>query len=243
MNKDPIESKQLIKEIVSGLGTNQCKVIVCVPFVDINEAVKLTKDTNIKVGAQNCHFESCGAYTGEVSPSMLKSTNTDYVILGHSERRNYFGETDELINKKINSAIKSGLKVILCVGETLEEKEKGITKEKISLQIKQALYGVNKEDLLNVIIAYEPVWAIGTGKTATNEEAEYVCKTIRETIKEVYNVLLSEKIFILYGGSMNPQNAQGLLNMPNIDGGLIGGASLIAEDFLKIINIASKIKL
>lgn len=239
MNNTPNETANLLDEIILGLKNPACKVIVCVPFIDINEAVNKTKNTEIYVGAQNCHFESKGAYTGEVSPFMLRSVDVDYVILGHSERRAYFMETNEIINKKVKSALKAGLKVILCVGETLKEKEHNITEEIISMQVKKALYNVDGESLDNITLAYEPVWAIGTGKTATPEEADDVCKMIRRTIENLYGATKSEKISILYGGSMNSKNAKDLLNMENIDGGLIGGASLKSQDFLSIIEVTA----
>lgn len=239
MNNNPEETKTLLSEIKKGLNKFNCEIIVFVPFVDISEAVEAIENTSIKVGAQNCYFENSGAYTGEVSAQMLKDINVDYVILGHSERREYFFETDELINKKVRSALKIGLKVILCVGETLDEREQGVTAEKVSLQVKKALLGVTKKDLYNVIIAYEPIWAIGTGKTATKENADSVCKIIRKTIASLYGEESACKISVLYGGSMNAKNAKELLSMENIDGGLIGGASLKSRDFLSIIEDTS----
>ncbi len=241
MNNNPEETKILLREIKNGVNKINCEIIVCVPFIDISEAVRETENTKIKVGAQNCHFEKSGAYTGEVSAQMLKDANVDYVILGHSERRGYFFETDDLINKKVKSAIKRGLKVILCVGESLKEREQGITEKKICLQIEKALFGVTQTELSNIIIAYEPIWAIGTGKTATKENADYVCKAIREKIASIYGQGSSQEISILYGGSMNAKNAKELLGMENIDGGLIGGASLKSKDFLSIIKDTSEL--
>lgn len=239
MNKTAREAKNFIDALKINSKNDENKIVICAPFTNIPVLVDLTADTQIDVGAQNCYFENFGAYTGEISPSMLKELGVKYVILGHSERRNYFCETDEMTNKKIKSALNVGLKVILCVGETTQEREIGITEEKISMQIKKALYEVAQENLLNIVIAYEPIWAIGTGKSATKEDANRVCGAIRKILEKIYNSHIAENFSILYGGSVNAKNAKELLNMENIDGGLIGGASLSAEEFSKIIEIVS----
>lgn len=240
MNKTPEDAERLINSIESKLGEPACEVVLCVPFVDLYIAKETTRGTEIKIGAQNCHFEPNGAFTGEISARMLKALSVEYVILGHSERRAYFNENDEMINKKVKSALAEGLKVILCVGETLQERELNITSEKISMQIKAGLAGVPAEELKNTIIAYEPVWAIGTGKTATQELADEVCGEIREIISEVYDETAASEVPILYGGSVTAKNGETLLGMENIDGGLIGGASLDADEFLQIINCATR---
>lgn len=240
MNLNYAESKKLVDEIIILTKTAKCEVIVCVPFIDLSTAVEKSKNANLKIGAQNCHFEKSGAFTGETSAQMIKSVGADYVIIGHSERRNYFFETDELINKKIIAALDAGLKVIFCVGENLEQRENNIINEIISLQIKNGLRGIKEEQLGNIIIAYEPIWAIGTGKTATPDQAEEVCAYIRKILSELYSKSLSDKIVIQYGGSMNTKNAEELLSKENIDGGLIGGASLKAVDFAEIVKAASK---
>lgn len=217
-----------------------CGVVICVPFTNLETAVELTKGTNVKVGAQNCHFEKSGAFTGEISADMLKEIGAEYVVIGHSERRQYFGETDVTVNKRTKAALDAGLKVILCVGELLSEREQGITEEIVGLQTKVALLDVSAEELKNVIIAYEPVWAIGTGKTATSEQANEVCAYIRSIVAGLYSKTDADALTIQYGGSMNPKNAAELLAQPDVDGGLIGGASLKAEDFNVLLQAASK---
>jgi len=239
MNNTPAQTSALIDELIPlAEGKNGCDIVICVPFVDIAAAVAKTEGTNIKVGAQNVHFAEKGAYTGEISASMLTECGVEYVVIGHSERRQYFGETDETVNARVTAAIAGGLKVILCVGELLDEREKGITSEIVSMQTKIALLGVTKEQLANVIIAYEPVWAIGTGKTATAEQADEVCGIIRNVIADCYDAETAEAITIQYGGSMNEKNAAELLAKVNVDGGLIGGASLVADKFAAIIDAA-----
>lgn len=240
MNKTPEETKILIDELIPLVKNANCSVITCVPYVDLHMALEATKGTNIKVGAENCHWEKSGAFTGEISADMLTSMGVKYVIIGHSERRTYFGETDETVNKRLKAAINSGLNVILCVGEYLEQREQGITNEIVSMQTKIALKGISKKELSNIIIAYEPVWAIGTGKTATAEQANEVCKVIRDVISALYDTTCAENIIIQYGGSMNASNADELLSQPDIDGGLIGGASLKANDFASIVESASR---
>lgn len=238
MNKTPSETTKLIEEIKPLISAANCTVAICVPFVDIQNAVEATKNTHIGVGAQNCYFEEKGAYTGEVSAEMLKDSGVRYVILGHSERRTYFGETDEIINKKIKAALKAGLNVIFCVGESLEQREQNITFETIAREVKVALKGIDKSDLEKVTIAYEPIWAVGTGKNATPAEAEEICAFIRMLVSQLYDKTTSEKLIIQYGGSMNAKNAKELLSQPNIDGGLIGGAALKAIDFAEIVKSA-----
>ena len=240
MNKTPSETTALINEMKPLVAGADCKVVLCVPFVDLNAALKASEGSNIEIGAENCHFEKSGAYTGEVSAPMLKEMGVKYVIIGHSERRQYFGETDVTVNLRTKAALAEGLKVILCVGETLEQREQNITAELVAMQTKIALGGISKEDAANVIIAYEPVWAIGTGKTATAEQAEEVCAIIRKVVADIYDTDTAEAMTIQYGGSMNAKNCDELVAKTNVDGGLIGGASLKAEDFSVIVKAASK---
>lgn len=235
MNKTPAEAKVLIEEIAPLVKNSVCDVVVCVPYVDLCTALETTKGTNIHVGAENCHWEPSGAYTGEISAPMLKAMGVEYVIIGHSERRTYFGETDVTVNKRVRAALDNGLKVILCVGEYLEQREQGITAELVAMQVKIALGGVSAEELKNIIIAYEPVWAIGTGLTATADQAEEVCAQIRATLASLYCEDCANAVTIQYGGSMNAKNAKELLSKENVDGGLIGGASLKAPDFAAIV--------
>lgn len=239
MNKTPKEAGKLINKLKTEDKNSACKIVLCVPFIDIPLATDLTQNTLISIGAQNCYFEKNGAYTGEISAEMLKEIGVEYVIIGHSERRIYFNETDEQINKKINSALKSGLKVIFCIGENLQERENNITEEKLIIQIKNALYKVDKSQIENIIIAYEPVWAIGSGKTPNKDEIDHICQIIRNTVFNMGKIL-PEEISVLYGGSINSKNAKEILTLPNVDGGLIGGASLDIEEFLKIINCTAK---
>lgn len=240
MNKTPSEATALINEMKPLVAGADCKVVLCVPFVDLDAALKASDGSNIEIGAENCHFEKSGAYTGEVSAPMLKEMGVKYVIIGHSERRQYFGETDVAVNLRTKAALAEGLKVILCVGETLEQREQNITAELVAMQTKIALGGISKEDAANVIIAYEPVWAIGTGKTATAEQAEEVCAIIRNVVADIYDTDTAEAMTIQYGGSMNAKNCDELVAKTNVDGGLIGGASLKAEDFSVIVKAASK---
>lgn len=240
MNNTRIETKALIEELIPKVKDADCGVVVCVPFTDLETAVNLTKGTNIKVGAQNCHFEAKGAFTGEISASMLTEMGVEYVVIGHSERRQYFGETDATVNKRVKAAVDAGLTVILCVGEMLVDRENGVTDELVAMQTKIALGGVSKEKLSQIIIAYEPVWAIGTGKTATADQANEVCAVIRATVEKLYDKAAADALTIQYGGSMNAGNAAELLSKPDVDGGLIGGASLKAPDFAAIVEAASK---
>ncbi len=239
MNKTPDEAKALIEEMKPLVADADCDVVVCVPYVDIPAALEATAGSNIKVGAENCHWAESGAFTAEISAPMLKAVGVPYVIIGHSERRQYFGETDVTVNKRTKAALASGLKVILCVGELLEQREQGITEEVVRYQTKIALGDVSAEDLKNVIIAYEPVWAIGTGRTATAEQANEVNAAIRACIAELYGKDAADATVIQYGGSMNAKNAAELLAQPDVDGGLIGGASLKAQDFSVIVKAAS----
>ena len=240
MNKTPSEAKALLEEIIPLVDKAECEVVACVPYVDLAAAIEATKDTNIKIGAENCHWAESGAFTGEISPGMLKEIGVEYVVIGHSERRQYFGETDETVNKRTKAALAAGLKPIVCVGELLWERECDITSEVIARQIKLDLWGVTPEEMRNVVIAYEPVWAIGTGKTATAEQAEEVCEFIRMCLKAKYGLEIASSVTIQYGGSMNDANAAELLAKVNVDGGLIGGASLVAEKFAAIVAAAKR---
>ncbi len=239
MNKTRPEAKALIEELKPIAANATCGVVICVPFTNLETAVELTKGTNIKVGAENVHFEKSGAFTGEISADMLTEIGVEYVIIGHSERRQYFGETDETVNKRTKAALAAGLKPIVCVGELLWERECNITEEVIARQIKLDLFDVSEEDVKKVVIAYEPVWAIGTGKTATAEQAQEVCAFIRATLAKLYSQATADAVTIQYGGSMNPKNAAELVAQPDVDGGLIGGASLKATDFGVLLEAAS----
>ena len=240
MNKTRPEAKALIEELIPIAEKASCGVVICVPFTNLETAVELTKGTNIKVGAENVHFEKSGAFTGEISADMLTEIGVEYVIIGHSERRQYFGETDETVNKRTKAALAAGHKPIVCVGEHLWERKCDITKEVIARQIKLDFFDVSAEDLKKSIIAYEPVWAIGTGETATAAQAEEVCLFIRETLAQMYDKATADAVTIQYGGSMNPKNAAELLAQEDVDGGLIGGASLKAADFGVLLEEASK---
>lgn len=236
MNMLPNEAIQFIEELAPMVKDTQNEVVLCVPYTDLFYALLTAQNTNIKIGAQNMHFEESGAYTGEVSGKMLKAINAQYVIIGHSERRQYFNETDETVNKKIKSAFEYGLKPIVCVGETLDQREVGETEEVITKQTKLALEGLTEKQVENTIIAYEPIWAIGTGKTATKEDANNSIKAIRNKIAEIYGQTVANRVIIQYGGSVKSTNAKELFEMSDIDGGLVGGASLKADEFSKIVN-------
>ncbi|NLC78107.1 MAG: triose-phosphate isomerase [Ruminococcaceae bacterium] len=240
MNKTASEAKALIADLIPLVKDAKCKVIIGVPFTDINVAVEMTKGTNIGVAAQNCHFKESGAYTGEVSALMLKEAEVEYVILGHSERRQYFAETNETVNLRSKAALAAGLKPIICVGELLEQRENGTTEKVVTEQTTAALKDVTADELKNIIIAYEPVWAIGTGKTATAEQANEVCAIIRKVVAGLYGADAADALTIQYGGSMNAANASELLSQYDVDGGLIGGASLKPNDFAVIVEAASK---
>ena len=237
MNNNIEQTKALVKDLIPLVADAACDVVICTPYTSLATAVELCKGTNIKVGAENVHWAEKGAFTGEISANMLVELGVEYAIVGHSERRTYFGETDKTVNQRVKAALAAGLKVILCVGETLEEREAGITAEVVRRQTKIAFTDIAKEDLENVVIAYEPVWAIGTGKTATAQDANDTIKIIRDLMAELYCPKCAENLVrIQYGGSMNAKNASELMAMPEIDGGLIGGASLKAEDFNKVVH-------
>ena len=239
MNFTPSEATAFINEIRPMVeGKNNCDIIFCAPFVTIGAAMEAAKGSNIKIGAQNVHFEEKGAFTGEISAKMLKEIGVEYVIIGHSERRQYFGETDHTVNLRTKAALNAGLKVLLCLGEVKEERLAGITNEVVGMQTKLDLAGISAEELKNVIIAYEPVWAIGTGLTATPEQADETCGVIRNVVADLYGREVAEELIIQYGGSMNDKNAAELLSKTNVDGGLIGGASLVAEKFNAIVDAA-----
>lgn len=235
MNMTPSQAVKLTEELAPLVKNDAVDVVYCVPAIDIVPVVEAVKGSNVQVGAENMYFEDKGAYTGEISAEMLVDAGVKYVIIGHSERRDYFKETDALLNKKVKKAIEAGLTPILCCGESLEQRELGVTMDWIRLQIKSDLDGVAADDVKNLVIAYEPIWAIGTGKTATTEQAEEVCKGIRECIAEIYDEATAEAVRIQYGGSVNAGNAAELFAQPDIDGGLVGGASLKA-DFGNIVN-------
>lgn len=235
MNMLPNEAIKFIEELTPLVKDTENEVILCVPYTDLFYALLTAQGTNIKIGAQNMHFEEKGAYTGEVSGKMLKAINVEYVIIGHSERRQYFNETDETVNKKIKAAFANELKPIVCVGETLEQREEGKTAKIITNQTELALEGLTKEQVENTIIAYEPIWAIGTGKTATSEDANNSIKEIRNKIAQIYGQETASRVIIQYGGSVKSTNAKELFSMSDIDGGLVGGASLKAEEFSKIV--------
>ena len=236
MNKLPNEAIYFIYRLTPLVKNTENEVIVCVPYTDLFYALLTAQNTNIKIGAQNMHYEEKGAYTGEVSASMLKSIGVEYVIIGHSERRKYFNETDETVNKKVKSAFEHGLNPIVCVGETLEQRESGKAEEIITMQAQKALDGLKEEQVKNTIIAYEPIWAIGTGKTATSEDANNAIKAIRDKICQIYGQNVGKSIIIQYGGSVKSTNCKELFTTSDIDGGLVGGASLDPEEFAKIVN-------
>lgn len=240
MNKTPSETIALIDALIPEMKGADCEVVICTPFTSLAAAVEKCKGTNIHVGAQNVHFEKSGAFTGEISADMLKEIGVEYVITGHSERRQYFAETDVTVNKRTRAALAAGLKVIVCVGESLTEREQGITTELVRLQTKIALAGITADEMKSIVIAYEPVWAIGTGKTATSQQAEEVCADIRKCVAELYSDAVANATTVQYGGSMNAENADELLGKANVDGGLIGGASLKADAFGVIVKAASK---
>ena len=236
MNMLPNEAIAFIEELTPLVKNTENEVVLCVPYTDLFYSLLTAQETNIKIGAQNMHWAENGAYTGEVSAKMLKSIGVEYVILGHSERRQYFNETDEIVNKKLKVAFENGLKPIVCVGESLEQREAGITAEIITTQTRLALEGLTDEQVKNTIIAYEPIWAIGTGKTATSEDANNSIIEIRKEIEKIYGKDAAECVIIQYGGSVKSSNAKELFNMSDIDGGLVGGASLKPDEFAKIVN-------
>ncbi len=241
MNKTLSDTQAFAQQLRELLPRGKwCDIVLCVPAINIPSAVRLFKNTRVAIAAQNVHFEEKGAFTGELSAAMLAEQGVKYVIIGHSERRQYYNETDFTVNKKIHAALAAGLNPILCVGESLEQRELGVTLEYITYQVKTALAGVPAEQMRRIIVAYEPIWAIGTGRTATAQQAGEVCQAIRAVIRKLYDARVARAVTIQYGGSMNAKNAAELLAQPDIDGGLIGGASLNAEDFIQIINAANQ---
>ena len=241
MNKTLSETRAFAEDFKPMVGRPKwCEVVLCVPAANLQAAVRLFKDSKVAIGAETCHYESTGAYTGEVSAEMLKEIGVKYVIIGHSERRQYYNETDFTVNKKVIAALNAGLRPIVCVGESLEQRELGVTMDLISYQVKCALAGVPAEKMRHVVFAYEPIWAIGTGKTATSAEAQEVCEGIRTIIRKKYGARVARSVTIQYGGSMNSKNAFELLAQPDVDGGLIGGASLKPDQFVEIINAANQ---
>ncbi len=241
MNNTHSQSKAFVEELKPIMPKGKwCTVVLCVPAVNIQASVRLFKECSIAIGAQNCHYESSGAYTGEITAEMLKEQGAKYVVLGHSERREYYNETDFTVNKKVHAAVNAGLIPIVCVGESLEHRELDVTMELIQYQVKTALAGIPADKMRHVVIAYEPLWAIGTGKTATAEQAGEVCEAIRTIIRKAYGAHVARSVTIQYGGSMNAANAEELLAQPDVDGGLIGGASLKPKDFVAIINAANQ---
>lgn len=237
-NKAALELVKQLKDLVKDVKDRD--IMIAPTFTCLSDVCNAIKGSNIKLGAQNLYFEEKGAFTGQISADMLLAVGCEYVIIGHSECRDIFGEKDELINKKVKRALDKNLVPVLCVGEHLEEREKGITSNIVSSQVKEAFKGLSEAEAKKVVIAYEPVWAIGTGKTATPKDADDVHKTIRDTLKSIYNESVAEGMIILYGGSVNEKNADDLLNMPNIDGALVGGASLVADKFARIVNYIAK---
>ncbi len=235
MNNTREQTEQLITALIPLVQDTNNTVIICVPFTDLCKAVKLTKGTNIHVGAQNCHWKESGAFTGEIAPSMLTEIGVEYVVIGHSERRTYFGETDATVLARTKAALNAGLKPIVCIGETLDERTGGRMEEVLRRQVLEGFKDISVQELEHIIVAYEPVWAIGTGVTATDEQADEAIRFVRGVFAEKYGKAAADALYIQYGGSMNDKNAEGLLNMPQIDGGLIGGASLVAEKFAAVV--------
>ena len=235
MNKTIKEAMDFVNDVKDKVQNDKVEAVICAPFTLLKDLKEATKGTNIKIGAQNMHYADNGAFTGEIAPNMLKELDIDYVVIGHSERREYFNETDETVNKKVLKALEVGIDPILCCGETLEEREAGKTKEVCKVQVEKALENVSKDDLEKVVIAYEPVWAIGTGKTATSEDANDVIKYIREVVANLYGDL-ANKVRIQYGGSVKPQNVAEIMAQSDIDGALVGGASLESSDYTKLVN-------
>ncbi|GIO26357.1 triose-phosphate isomerase [Ornithinibacillus bavariensis] len=241
MNKTLAEATQFVAEVKNKIpATDQVEAIVCAPFPYLASLVEQAKGSNVKISAQNMHFEDNGAFTGEVSPVMLKDIGVSHVVLGHSERREYFAETDETVNKKAHAAFNHGLTPIICVGETLEQREANETKSLVGEQVRKALEGLSKDQVTQSIIAYEPIWAIGTGKTASSEDANEVCAHIRQVVKELTDAATAEAVIIQYGGSVKPSNVDELLAQSDIDGALVGGASLEADSFLQLVEAGAK---
>ena len=237
MNKNRKEAAELINALKPIAADKTCGVIICVPFTNLETALSLTEGTNIEVGAENVHFEKSGAFTGEISADMLTEMGVKYVIVGHSERRQYFGETDETVNKRTTAAIEAGMTVILCVGETLAERELGITEEVVAKQVKVALHGLTADQVKNIVIAYEPVWAIGTGMVATPQSAQDAARAIRNDLSDTFGTRVGETVRILYGGSVSSKNAVELINEPDVDGFLIGGSALKVDELTRICKL------
>lgn len=235
MNKTSKEAVALINELKPLVQSEEVEVVFCVPYVSLTTALEAAKGSNIKIGAQNMHFEESGAFTGEIAANMLTEIGVTHVVIGHSERREYFAETDVTVNKKVLKALQHKLIPLLCCGETLTQRDQGVTIDHVRTQIKIALQNVSAEDMVKVVIAYEPIWAIGTGRTATSDQAEEVCAAIRNVVEELYGSSIANEVRVQYGGSVGAKNAAELFAMPNIDGGLVGGASLVA-DFGKVVN-------
>ena len=236
MNKTRAEAETLIRELIPLVADTRNTVIICVPYTDLQVAAELTRGTNIHVGAQNCHWKESGAFTGEIAPSMLRESGVEYVVIGHSERRTYFGETDATVLARAKAALAAGLKPIVCIGETLQERNDGRTEEVLTRQVTEGFKDISEEELSRMIVAYEPVWAIGTGVTATDEQANEAIGYIRGVFARKYGKAAADALYIQYGGSMNEGNAAGLLAMSDVDGGLIGGASLVASKFAAIVH-------
>jgi triosephosphate isomerase (TIM) len=236
MHKTIKEAVEFVNEVKDKVNNTDVEVVICAPFTLLKDLKDAAKDTNIKIGAQNMHFEESGAFTGEISPMMLKELNMDYVVIGHSERRQYFNESNETVNKKVLKALEHDIKPILCVGETLEEREGNKTKEVVKLQTEMALKDVLSHKVEDIVIAYEPIWAIGTGKTSSSQDANEVIAYIREVVRDLYNEEISEEVRIQYGGSVKPSNVSEIMNESDIDGALVGGASLVAEDYVELVN-------
>lgn len=236
MNKTRKETKELIANLIPLVKDTKNTVIICVPYTDLDVAVELTKETNIHVGAENCHWKESGAFTGEIAPSMLTELGVEYVVIGHSERRTYFGETDATVLARTKAALAAGLKPIVCIGETLEERNSGNMETVLRRQVVEGFADITADELKNIVVAYEPVWAIGTGVTATDEQANEAIGFVRSVFADKYGKQVADQLYIQYGGSMNDKNAAGLLAMAEIDGGLIGGASLVAEKFAAVVN-------
>ncbi|MEG2246381.1 MAG: triose-phosphate isomerase [Paraclostridium sp.] len=236
MHKTIAEAVEFVDQIKGKVNNTDVEAVICAPFTLLKDLKEATKGTDIKIGAQNMHYADNGAFTGEISAPMLNELNIDYVVLGHSERREYFNETNETVNKKVLKALESGIDPILCIGETLEEREANKTKDKCRVQVEKGLENVSKDDMKKVVIAYEPIWAIGTGKTATAEEANDVIAYVREVVKGLYGEEISEEVRIQYGGSVKPANVSEIMNQTDIDGALVGGASLQPADFTELVN-------
>ena len=239
MNKTKEQTKDFLEKLNPLVLNASCEVLLCVPFLDLEQALEKTANSNVKIAAQNCHFEDSGAFTGEVSVLMLKELGVKNVLVGHSERRQFFGETNSTVNLKLKKILKNDMSLIVCVGENLNQRENFLTEEILSIQIKTAFSGILKSQMQNVVVAYEPVWAIGTGKSASKEQAQLACKKIRDVLEEVFDKEVAQNVLILYGGSLNTKNAEEILQQNDIDGGLIGGASLDALEFSKIVGIAN----